>query len=539
VVRGLLEAASLVSFALAQGVPVYYFADDNFVAIHDEPERYGRLGEAYTEDALRQALAPLQGVLLATQPLVDFFRERGLGRRLELFPPVVGRRFCEPPEDSALRLAFFAGSHRHDAFQRYVQPALRELARETPCELIAVGLDAQALQEAAGLKLTVLPYEPDYEAALEQLARLRPHVLLHPALPSANNAYKNLNLLINADAVGAVAAASRIPPYTTQPDALQLCGDSVEEWRAGLAELRQPELRRARTRAARAYCDEQLSGRVNAAVLERIYGSHRAPSEAERAERRVAALRLAEEEVARDVRDVDELRQSLHHRLRTIAGHERRLQEQDQRIQETDARLRERESKLRELEAELLGAVGQREVVLADARRLAGDLSAVHESRLLRWSGRLGGADLWDQLAAGYAPLKSWPANAAAHSAGFRLGLGPDLRNGEARYEIALPAGRYTGLLLGFVVYVRAEEGLLQVGVSGAASAEASLDVSRIPPVEPALVPLAFDSSVAGRLQLVVRLQGGRSPLRLLELRRRLGGSAIPFLAPVPAEAGT
>ena len=69
VIRGLFEFGNLVTCARRLDVPCYYFLDDNFMLIREEPGQ--GLYVRYTNDAVRSALRDYDGVFLASQPLKD------------------------------------------------------------------------------------------------------------------------------------------------------------------------------------------------------------------------------------------------------------------------------------------------------------------------------------------------------------------------------------------------------------------------------------------------------------------------------------
>ena len=170
IVRGLFEFGNLIATLQRLRIPTYYFVDDNFMLIREEPDIYGTLCQDYSLERVKAALRVFSGVLLATTALVDYFAEHQLSDRLTLYPPVAG-----PPLDAVsdrterpLCVAFFGGSHRRDPFLRYVYPAVRRLALDQDVTLVAAGIEADLVQDAARLKVVRLPYNPSYADALRQ-----------------------------------------------------------------------------------------------------------------------------------------------------------------------------------------------------------------------------------------------------------------------------------------------------------------------------------------------------------------------------------
>jgi len=302
--HGLFSFGHLAQSAGWACIPRYYFLDDNLMLLSEEPDVYGPYWSAYTDANVRRALKGFAGVLLASRPLMTYFEERALHPRLLEYPPVawpILRSRAEGPATDAwrrptgepLRIAFFGGEHRRDLFAACVYPAIQRLAADQRVDLVLAGVDPAALPAPiAGLRLISVPYQLRYGAALAELARRHIDILVHPTQPSRNNPYKNANVLINARAVGAVAALSHLPPYDTlgTPSPAALCENTPDAWYASLSGLAQdPDLCGRTFASAARYCDEHFSGRANAAAIRSIVAAHAAPSTASRAYRRALA----------------------------------------------------------------------------------------------------------------------------------------------------------------------------------------------------------------------------------------------------------
>lgn len=294
VIRGLFEFGGLPACARRLGIPLYYFQDDNFMLIRNEAGTHGSLYDHYTDDRVREKLAAFSGVLLATETLQSYFRERRLHWRLMLYPPVTGPRIGLPPKppDHPLTVAFFGGAHRREPFVRYVYPAVCRLARQRPITLVASGLDAGSLPAADGVTVRYPGYDGSYSAALEQVARLGVDILVHPSAESANNVYKNPHVLINARMIGAVPVFSDVAPYDRVRDdgVALLCANAEDDWYDAMNRLATDAPLRAATRARLAeYCDRNFGGDRNVEIIQQILRQHPAPGAAARAFRRVFA----------------------------------------------------------------------------------------------------------------------------------------------------------------------------------------------------------------------------------------------------------
>ncbi len=282
VVRGLFEFGNLLACAKHLGVPLYYFLDDNFMLIREEPDTYGTLYENYTNERVREALADFSGVLLPTQSLIDYFAQQRLHPRLMFYPPVAGPPLAGPDRSPArpLTVAFFGGHHRREPFQRHVFPAICELARHRPVKLIAAGIARGTLQQGPGLAVVYPEYDSSYTNALLAVAAHGVDILVHPSNRTANNIYKNPHVLINARALGAAPVFSNTAPYDAiaGEQVALLCGDSEAEWYAALERLADDaELRATIQRGLHVCCEAHFGGDANHAILSAMVSDHAAP----------------------------------------------------------------------------------------------------------------------------------------------------------------------------------------------------------------------------------------------------------------------
>ncbi|HYB96948.1 MAG TPA: hypothetical protein VEC39_18395 [Vicinamibacterales bacterium] len=271
IVRALFECAEVGWCARAAGVPCYYFIDDNFMVLREqggEPARYVR---RYTRDAVRRALRRFDGVLVATEPLREYFAQHRLHADIAVFrPTVVAQALPVRRAAPRLRIAFFGGQHLRDKVLHLVVPAVRQLARDTPTTLTLMGVTSE-VPDSAGLIVKRPPYDPSYSRALSALARDGVDILVHVSADGMrNNAFKNPHALISAHALGAAPVVSKSAPYRELDDRgiALLCEDNEAAWTDALSDA--AANRRAIVARLTAYCEATFGGLDNDAVLAAI-----------------------------------------------------------------------------------------------------------------------------------------------------------------------------------------------------------------------------------------------------------------------------
>lgn len=307
VVRSLFEFPELIRAAQVLGIPLYYFLDDNFILLREEPEA-GRFYEQYSLNCVREALRGFAGVLLSSQSLMEYFDDHQLHGRLTFFPPICGPSQAARPYQrrDPLSIAFFGGPHRLDAFLHYVYPAIRRLSYDREVVLVVPGLEAAPEYEDGRLQVVHVEYDPVYTAALQQFAVLGADILVHPSRATRNNAYKTCNVLINARALGAVPIASNSPPYdaVANEGVVILCENTEQSWYEAITRVATDVDLQERVRLRLiAYCDEQFGGESNVNVVNTILETHPVPAVPVRVARLVAgAIYLSAGRLRRFVR---------------------------------------------------------------------------------------------------------------------------------------------------------------------------------------------------------------------------------------------
>lgn len=276
-VRGLFEFSGVVGAAHALGVPLYYFLDDNFMVLRDEPGPWSRFVGRYSIGNVRRRLRAFSGVLLSTPTLMDYFRAERLHAELSLFPPIEWQyTLPDTPPSRELRLAFFGGQHLHAMFSECLLPAIRRCATARPVTLMAAGVEGPIVP-SPGLTVVEQSYDPSYVSGMRRLAATGVDVLVHPVpLDLRNTVYKIPHALISAGALGAVPVVSNRAPYRDLGNSgvALLCDDTADAWHAALSQLTSPEQRTPITGRLAEYCAAQFGARVNQAVIEQILSRH-------------------------------------------------------------------------------------------------------------------------------------------------------------------------------------------------------------------------------------------------------------------------
>lgn len=295
-VRALFEMEQVEWTCRLLGVPLFYFADDNFMVLREQPGPWSLFVERYSVANVRARLRGFAGVLLSSASLIEYFERERLHSTLILFPPVGWPKPLSRPASrpSTLGVGFFGGMHLHSTFREVVMPAIERLAATRPLRLIIAGLDS-AIASSPGLTIAAQQYESSYAGGLASLARSGVDVLVHPSVAGlANNLYKNPHALISAHALGAVPVVSARPPYDHLRDegVVLQCEDTVESWHAALVLAADADAGGCIREQLAAYCASQFDGRANRQVVAEMISSHPAPDGGTRWRRTVAAASL-------------------------------------------------------------------------------------------------------------------------------------------------------------------------------------------------------------------------------------------------------
>jgi hypothetical protein len=231
---------------------------------------------------VRDRLRAFSGVLVSSQPLLEYFQEHHLHTRLMLYPPV---DWPAPPSQRSSSganavVGFFGGSHLHHVLQEYVIPAIRRLAAERPLSFAVAGV-GEPIAASPGLTVLQQEYDVSYSRGLGTLAEAGIDVLVHPSVPGlANNAHKNPHALISAHAIGAVPVVSARPPYDDLPESgiVLQCEDTIDSWYLALKRALEPAEHRALSDRLASFCASHFDGRVNRQVIEALTSGPASPA---------------------------------------------------------------------------------------------------------------------------------------------------------------------------------------------------------------------------------------------------------------------
>lgn len=282
-----INAFSLwIDAARAMKVPMYYFLDDNLPLLAKTGELSAG-NEDYRPHQYRKDLKRFDGILLSSKNLLEYFEQEMLHDSLHYFPvSYYDQRslfidYHEEKRPGELVIACATGSHRAKGLWEIVFPAVQKLASGgRNVHLVAPKPNEdeyRALVEdlPKSLRVTLLPFEPDYLFAMRRFARYSPDLLLHAPSDTVNNAYKTLHPLMSALIMNAVPMLPDTKPY----DQILDCGNAVfvhdaanpiSWYNALVTELKdEAALERIRQKNVE-YCAENFSGKTNAAVLDAI-----------------------------------------------------------------------------------------------------------------------------------------------------------------------------------------------------------------------------------------------------------------------------
>ncbi len=275
-VRALFELDPVIWFARLAGVPLYYFVDDNFMLLREQPGVWSAYVEPYSARNVRERLRAFSGVLVSSPSLLKYFEEHRLHTPLTLFPPIGWSSTLPRPSSmgAAASIGFFGGSHLHGVLEDYVLPAIRRVAAVQPLRFVVAGV-SEPIATSPGLTVVHQTYDLSYSRGLRTLAAAGVDVLVHPSLPGhANNAYKNPHALISALAIGAVPVVSARPPYDDLPASgiVLRCEDTIDSWYLALKRALDPVEHRAVSDRLGSFCASHFDGSVNRQVIESLVG---------------------------------------------------------------------------------------------------------------------------------------------------------------------------------------------------------------------------------------------------------------------------
>jgi hypothetical protein len=210
------------------GIPAFYYLDDNLPLMAAAGELDGDDAKEFALDALRAAVASLDGVLTSTEALAESFREQGLHESVTALPlsvPLSASRLDPRPArdpDAAPAFALFVGRHRLAAFRRTLWPAFVEASKHTGRTIRVLVPEATIpeLRRLADERVRIEPFRShrDYFSALRELRSAGADAVVVPPARSVNTPYKTLHPLLSATVLDALLLAPASAPYLAVAD---------------------------------------------------------------------------------------------------------------------------------------------------------------------------------------------------------------------------------------------------------------------------------------------------------------------------------
>lgn len=279
VVRQLEPFFEWIDAAKKLQIPCYYFIDDNLTLLQEGKEIIGF--EDVSKQTLRRKLKDFSGVLTSTRTLQDYFEEHLIHPNVEFFPPTfrdlkisTNGRVAEREQ---LVIAFAGGWHRLSALQDVIMPALLKYVETgRRIQLVVGGVSAafsDEFKKRDGLELVAIPHELNWEAALLQIAKYSPDILVHAPSDSSNNIYKTMNVAMSANVMNAVLVVPDYFPYSQVKELgigyVVSSPFSARSWSEMLDSLDASEISTFKQNNKK-YCEEHFSGLSSCEVLDSI-----------------------------------------------------------------------------------------------------------------------------------------------------------------------------------------------------------------------------------------------------------------------------
>jgi glycosyltransferase involved in cell wall biosynthesis len=206
-----------VETARQLAIPHYYYLDENFIIWRGKIRRLKK----YTVENLKKELASFQGVLVGHQELADFLAENDIHSKIYVFPRVMP---SEPwldrsliPEKSAgvTRIGFMGQPHLHHEFVKIILPAIRQLAKHYPVELVISG-NHRSFDQAnePQLKIYHFPSTSSVRLAIGRMQSAGIDILVQPGSRMHDNPYETQSALWNAWVMKAIPILTNQHPYT-------------------------------------------------------------------------------------------------------------------------------------------------------------------------------------------------------------------------------------------------------------------------------------------------------------------------------------
>lgn len=274
-----------IEYARKLKIPHYYFLDDNLILKRNELQ-YEKKLDFFTETNVHNTLVSFSGVLLSTQALMEYFKEKGLHENIYYFPPVFNyTALCEnfgllTKKEKVFRIAFCGRENHSKVFKEIVFPAICEFAKNKIVELFLSGMEENSLQPANNLSIYYFPFEVSHDLMLGRLSSLKIDIIVHPNLWTMTDQYETLSIFLDALNMGAIPILSTGPPYVPfeHEKMAFFCEDNKNSWlKAILYAYDNPEILKQKKENMEAFCQKNYNGESNFKVLREILKKHPFP----------------------------------------------------------------------------------------------------------------------------------------------------------------------------------------------------------------------------------------------------------------------
>jgi glycosyltransferase involved in cell wall biosynthesis len=269
----------LLRLCEALRIPVYYLIDDNWFVIQQELNHPSLKGfsRRSTIDVIRR----LAGLIVTSEPLREYARERALNDSVLLLQPVLDshlRPTVEQPPRGSLTIAVPGGPFRNAHFRKVIAPGLNGLPADIALELLVRDADKRLRRVVEPrIQITSAGFFRSFSEFVRRWRRFGPDVLVHPRGQTLNIDYKSPNAILVAHLLGAVPVVADERAYAAlgeEQGVVKVRVDTAEAWRDAVASLVDPDRwQRLRSRLA-AYCEARFGPQHNEATLRGVLDRH-------------------------------------------------------------------------------------------------------------------------------------------------------------------------------------------------------------------------------------------------------------------------
>ncbi len=232
--------STAVDRAMAEGVPVGYFLDDDFLHLHEQEPAWARMAPGTRDresflDQVHRADAVWTNPYLAN--LISWLNPRSVPHNAAVESRMLPSRLRPRPQDGRIRIGYVGGGYRREEFD-LLWPVLARIAREFPGRVCFDfwGLDTAPFAPLPA-PLSSRPFRDSMAAFLEDLREAQFDILLTPLLdhPAPRLAKTASKYQLTAVA-GALGIYSDVPPYASLPEGTSClrAANDPESWYGSL-----------------------------------------------------------------------------------------------------------------------------------------------------------------------------------------------------------------------------------------------------------------------------------------------------------------